>query len=65
MEGWSISDAKVPAKPFLYSGSLIGYWSYNQGGALLEEEEEEQEEEEKEEVVTAVFSLAKRYGLHR
>lgn len=59
MEGWSISEAKVPAKPFLYSGSLIGYRSYNQGEAVLEEEEEE------EEVVTAVFSLAKRYSLHR
>lgn len=57
MEGWSISEAKVPAKPFLYSGSLIGYRSYNQGEAVLEEEEEE--------VVTAVFSLAKRYSLHR
>lgn len=52
MEGWSLSEAKVPAKAFLYSRSLIGCRCYNQGGALLEEEEEE--------VVTAVFSLAKR-----
>lgn len=52
MEGWSLSEAKVPARAFWYSRSLIGYQSYNQGGAVLEEEEKE--------VVTAVFSLGKR-----
>lgn len=50
VEGWSLSEAKVPARAFWYSRSLIGYQSYNQGGAVLEEEE----------VVTAVFSLGKR-----
>lgn len=54
MKGRSLSEAKVPARAFLYSRSLIGYWSYSRGGAVLEEE-----------VVTAAFGLAKRYGLHR
>lgn len=53
MEGWSLSEAKVPARAFLYSGSLIGYQSCNQGGAVLEEG------------VTADFSLAKRQGLQQ
>lgn len=50
MEGCSLSEAKVPARAFLYSRCLIGCWCYNQGEAVLEEEE----------AVTAVFSLAKR-----